>query len=126
MKTVILKSEKVIPFDIDGMKGEFVCNDLKASDQVGFWAQFRAIEGTEESKAKAQAELISSKFLNSIKEIRFEEETNFKDQNDNPIDPKTALEEYFSMHIYQAGLKYLTPNIGGSGKDPLELSSNAS
>lgn len=122
---IVLKKEKVIPFDFDGLKGEFVCDDLKASEQVSFWAAFRAIEGDEETKAKKQTELVISKFSNAIKEIKFEnKKTTFEEYGTGKeIDPKTAMVEYFSFPIYQIGTKYLTPNYGGSEKDPLEVSS---
>ena len=121
---IVLKKEKVIPFDFDGLKGEFVCESPKASEHVSFWAGYRAIEGTEEIKAEKQAEMVTSKFLNSIKEINFTEETTFEeDGTDKLMDPKTALAEYYSIPIYHIGLKYLTPNFGGSEKDPLGVNS---
>ena len=128
---VVLTKEKIIPFEFENgenpIKGEFVCDNLKASEQVSLWVAFRAIEGDEETKAKKQTELVISKFSSAIKKINFAEETTFGEEGtENEIDPKTALVEYFSFPFYQIGMKFLTPNFGGSEKDPLELSSKGS
>ncbi len=123
---VVLKKQKKIPFEFEGLKGNFICENPKASEYVSFWAKYRNIEGTEETKAKAQAELVTSQFLSFISKVEFEKETTFEDEEGKPIDPKDAMSEYFSIVLFHVGMQFLNPNIGGTGKDPLELSSKGS
>lgn len=123
---VVLKKQKKIPFEFEGLKGIFICENPKASEYVSFWAKYRNIEGTEELKAKAQAELVTSEFLSFITKVEFETETTFESEDGTPIDPKDAMSEYFSIVLFHVGMQFLNPNIGGTGKDPLEVNSNAS
>jgi len=124
---IILKEEKIVPFEFENLKGEFVCRNPKASEVVAFWAKFQAVEGTPEEKATKRTDITISIFSKLINEVRFPNGTIFKEEKTGKlIDPKLAMLEYFSIVIYQVGLRFLNPHIGGTEKDPLELNSNAS
>ncbi len=114
-----LKKTKAIPFQLEGVKGEFICDIPKAGDFVSFWAKFRGCEGTEEEKAQKQTELVVETFSKFITEVKFEKEVTFQNETGEAIDPVKALKEFFNFFFYQKGMEFLNPSFG-SDADPLE------
>lgn len=123
---IILKKTKEVAFKLDNVDGKFICKNPKASDFVSFWAEFRAVEGTEKEKNEKQVKLVVDTFLSFVEDITFDKEVSFKDEDGKDLDTKEAIAEYFSFMVYQKGMEFLNPSFGGSQSDPLEQSSAAS
>ena len=123
---IILKKTKEVPFEIENLKGKFICKNPSASDFVSFWTEFRAAEGSEKEKAVKQTNLVTETFTKFISEIVFDGDVKFKDEAGNELQPLAAIAEYFSILLYQKGTEFMNPSFTGGQADPLDQSSAAS